>query len=144
MIIRPAVLRDVPALVAIHSASFDVAWDEAAMSPFVKAGQASVIGDPITGFVIIADVLDEAEIMTLAVAPEHRHSGLAKTLLTTQFAVLRRAGTARIFLEVASDNQAARHLYQSLGFTQIGLRKGYYHRADGTREDALTFAKTLA
>jgi [ribosomal protein S18]-alanine N-acetyltransferase len=144
MSVRPAVLGDVPALVAIHAASFEAGWDRGALTSFVEAGQASVIGNPVAGFVIMAQVLDEAEIITLAVAPQHRQSGVAKTLLITQFDVLRRAGVSRIFLEVASDNDAARHLYNALGFTQIGIRKAYYHRADSTRVDALTLSRSWA
>ena len=144
MNIRPAVLEDVPALVGIHAASFDMGWDAAALSACVQAGQASVIGNPIAGFVVLAQVLDEAEIITLAVAPQHRQSGVAKTLLITRFDVLRRAGVSRIFLEVASDNVAARHLYNTLGFTQIGIRKAYYHRNDGTFVDALTLSRSWA
>jgi ribosomal-protein-alanine N-acetyltransferase len=47
------------------------------------------------------------------------------------------AGTTTLFIEVARDNDAARALYEALGFTETGVRKGYYARGAGGAEDAL-------
>jgi ribosomal-protein-alanine N-acetyltransferase len=54
-----------------------------------------------------------------------------------------RADVRRIYLEVASDNAAALRLYTKSGFTQTGLRKGYYARTGHPPADAVTMARTL-
>ncbi|MNE73850.1 ribosomal-protein-alanine N-acetyltransferase [compost metagenome] len=87
---------------------------------------------------------DEAEILTLAVRPSARRSGLGARLV--EAAVVRAAalGAERMFLEVAGDNAAARALYARAGFHEAGRRRGYYARADGSREDALVLSLNFA
>ena len=90
------------------------------------------------GFILIRVVVDEAEILTLAVRPSARRAGLGVRLV--EAAVVRAAalGAERMFLEVAEGNVAARALYARSGFVEMGRRRGYYSHADGRREDALT------
>ncbi len=76
---------------------------------------------------------DEAEILTLAVAPPSRRAGLGAALLRAAMRHAGRVGARTMFLEVAVTNGAARALYASFGFREAGLRRGYY--IDGT--DAL-------
>ena len=92
------------------------------------------------GFILIRVVADEAEILTLAVRPAARREGLGARLV--EAAVVRAAarGAERMFLEVAEDNVAARALYARTGFVEAGRRRGYYARADGSREDALVLS----
>ena len=93
------------------------------------------------GFILIRQVLDEAEILTLAVRPQARRAGLGGRLVGQGAVAAARAGAARLFLEVAEDNAAARALYDRAGFRLIGRRKGYY--ASG-KTDALVLAFDLA
>jgi ribosomal-protein-alanine N-acetyltransferase len=89
--------------------------------------------------ILIRVAADEAEILTLAVAPEARRTGLGRALLDAACEAARAAGAVRLFLEVSATNQAARALYDAAGFQQIGRRRRYY--ADGS--DALTMSLTL-
>jgi ribosomal-protein-alanine N-acetyltransferase len=82
---------------------------------------------------------DEAEILTLAVVPASRRTGLATALLHTANARAKNDGAAAMLLEVAESNEAARALYTRLGFTQVGRRRGYY----GTGKDALVLKCVL-
>jgi ribosomal-protein-alanine N-acetyltransferase len=77
----------------------------------------------IAGFVVSRSVHLEREILNLAVAPEWRRCGVAKALLEQQL-----ARGATHFLEVRESNLAARALYHTLGFQEIGRRLGYYDR----------------
>lgn len=80
---------------------------------------------------------EEAELLRVATRPEDRGHGLAARLLNRALDVLERSGRPRAYLEVASDNVSARSLYERLGFSVSGRRRGYY--ADGS--DALTMSR---
>lgn len=82
----------------------------------------------LAGFALFRVIADEAELLTLAVAPAQRRKGVAQMILRNGLNRLR--GRAQwCFLEVASTNIAARALYERAGFLQVGLRKGYYRAA---------------
>ena len=95
------------------------------------------------GFVISRAVIDEAEILTVALAAEARGRGYARPLLQAHFESLSRVGIARVHLEVEDGNAPALALYRRLGFGEIGRREGYYGRADGSRAAALTMRLDL-
>lgn len=67
-----------------------------------------------------------AEILTVGVVPEARRRGIARELLADLLAEAVRRGAHEAFLEVRIDNTAARELYRSEGFTEVGIRRGYY------------------
>jgi ribosomal-protein-alanine N-acetyltransferase len=118
-----------------------------------SAGEfAALLADPLAfllvegdaGFLLGRAMAGEAELLTLAVAPEARRRGLGKVLVARFLyqARLRAADTA--FLEVADDNAAARALYAQAGFEEVGRRRGYYHRPDGQAVDALVLRRVLS
>lgn len=78
------------------------------------------------GFLLGRTVADEAELLTLAVAPEWRRQGVARDLLREFALTSRQRGARQAFLEVASDNAAAIAVYASDGWARTGLRRGYY------------------
>ncbi|RZJ18443.1 MAG: ribosomal-protein-alanine N-acetyltransferase [Brevundimonas sp.] len=130
---------DPTTLAALHAEAFDAPWDPAAFADLLRQpGVFAVMEDD--GFILMRQVADEAEILTLAVRPAARRAGLGGRLVG-QAAVLSAArGATRIFLEVAESNVAARTLYARAGFDEVGRRRGYYSRSDGVREDALVLA----
>jgi ribosomal-protein-alanine N-acetyltransferase len=87
--------------------------------------------------------LDEAEIITVAIAPEARGKGHARPLLARHLDELSRRGVARVHLEVEEENAPAIALYRRLRFQDTGRREGYYQKADGTKASALTMALDL-
>ena len=79
--------------------------------------------DRIAGFLVSRQLGEgEREILNLAVLPQFRRLGLARALLGT----LLTGDSGDIYLEVRESNQAARNLYQSIGFREIGTRRKYY------------------
>lgn len=96
-----------------------------------------------TGFLIGRTIADEAELLTVAVAPEARREGLGRKLLLRFEDAARARGAATAFLEVAADNAPAQALYATRGFAQTGLRKAYYHHPDGQSVDALVMGRPL-
>ena len=129
-------------LAALHATAFDAPWDAAAFDALL--GQAGVVAlaEP-DGFILIRVVADEAEILTLAVRPDVRRSGLGRSLVARAAASAAAAGADRLFLEVADDNAAALALYARCGFLQVGRRPRYYARAKGSNRDALLLSLNL-
>jgi len=85
-------------------------------------------------------VLDELQVMNLAVQPEARRRGLARFLLGMALARAARAGATRALLEVRAGNAAARALYTGCGFVGLGRRKDYY---SDPMEDALVLVREV-
>lgn len=130
------------ALSAIHAAGFPPgeSWDAQVMA--AQLGQPGIFAfiAGAGGMVLARSVLDEAEILTLAVAPDARRRGTGRDLLRHAMAEAQSRGAVKMFLEVSAANAAARALYQSCGFTRAGLRRRYY--ADGS--DALLLSRPLS
>jgi ribosomal-protein-alanine N-acetyltransferase len=97
----------------------------------------------ITGFILDLIGPEDAEILTIGVAPETRRRGLARALIGNLAKRARQRGARRLLLEVAADNDAAITLYKSSGFILLGERPGYYRLPTG-RADALIFGHSLS
>ena len=95
-------------------------------------------GDTVAGYVGSQAVLDEADIMNVAVSPDYRRTGVAKALLKALQTALTARGVHSLTLEVRASNEPARALYASVGYVQVGRRPNYYHKP---REDALILRK---
>ncbi|APE44306.1 ribosomal-protein-alanine acetyltransferase [Sulfitobacter alexandrii] len=125
------------ALARLHAAAFstDRAWSAAEIGSLLDSPHVRLHRDP-HGFALTRLVLDEAELLTLAVDPAHQRRGIGARLLTDWLdSIAGRAATA--FLEVAADNAAARALYDRHGFAVIGTRPAYYRRTVGPDADAV-------
>lgn len=146
--LRHATLADGSAIHHLHERTLDTAWSEPAIRDLVDRPStiAFVAEDDgtLAGFVLAQVVLDEAELLSIAVAPQHRRRGVAATLIDALLAHLRTVDVRRLFLEVAQDNRAAAALYARCGFTEFGRRKGYYVRPTGTAADAIMLVLPLA
>jgi ribosomal-protein-alanine N-acetyltransferase len=139
---------DAAALSALHGRSFARGWsdgeierllaDKAVIAHVARVGSR---GAP-SGFMLSRRAADEAEILTVAVAPAARGRGIARQLLTRHLGRLAALGIARVFLEVDDANRAALKLYARAGFHEVGRREGYYARAQGSGS-ALTLRRDL-
>lgn len=92
----------------------------------------------VLGYVGSQTVLDETDMMNVAVDPDFRGQGIATGLIADLIGALKERGSRCLTLEVRASNEAAIALYRSLSFEQIGLRKSYYRNP---REDALLMRK---
>ncbi|MGB8814096.1 MAG: GNAT family N-acetyltransferase [Paracoccaceae bacterium] len=95
------------------------------------------------GFVMGRVIAGEAELLTLAVAPEARRQGIGTRLVAEFLAQARLRGAEAAFLEVSADNAAAMGIYTRAGFAPVGRRKGYYVAVDGARSDALVLSRRI-
>jgi len=137
----PATGAHAAVLAAIHAESFPPAerWGTDAMA--LQLEQPNCFGhvDPAGGFILARIAADEAEILTIAVAPARRRAGSGHALLSAAIATAQRYGAASMFLEVSPVNDPAQGLYARLGFIRVGLRRRYY--PDGG--DALVMRRDL-
>ena len=115
-------------------------WSEKAIADTLAQSGCIFLHAP-HGFLIARQILDEAEILAVAVDPDAQRSGIATRLITAFHDAHEKQGIATAFLEVASQNTAARDFYKAHGYTESGLRKRYYRRPDGNFDDAVLMAR---
>lgn len=104
-------------------------WAELAGRPrrhYVIARSGDGPPAPIAGYAGIDINGDHADVMTIAVAPQHRGTGLGSLLLTRMHDAAREAKASAVLLEVRADNSAALALYARHGYDQISVRRRYY------------------
>jgi ribosomal-protein-alanine N-acetyltransferase len=128
--ISPAGPEDADLIAALHARAFRRGWsivefERLLIEPNVVADRA-MAGERLAGFVLSRLAADEAEILSIAVAPDHRREGLGRKLLGVHLRRLAGYGVRAVFLEVDESNAAARRLYAGFGFTAVGRRERYY------------------
>jgi ribosomal-protein-alanine N-acetyltransferase len=143
--IRPMHELDVPVIVAIERAAYQFPWSEGIFRDCLRVGYVCRVveaGDEMAGYGIMSVGAGEAHILNVCIANEYRRRGLARKLLLYLLERARASGMYEAFLEVRPSNTTAAHLYQSMGFQQVGVRRGYYQSTAG-REDAAVLRRVL-
>ncbi|EJN05230.1 acetyltransferase [Phyllobacterium sp. YR531] len=142
--------EDAGSLVPIHAGTFRQPWNEDDFHALLREGNVFGFiareegnrGAPAGGFVLARLVLDEAEILTIAVAPQFQRKGVGHALMDATLRHLHNERADMLFLEVDELNIPALGLYRGLGFKQVGKRPGYYETPSG-RSAALTMRRDL-
>ena len=141
--IREMTLQDLPEVLEIDRASFPVPWPERSYrfelieNPAARLFVAEKSDEPesqVVGFIGYWLITDEVHISTFAIHPDFRMQGIGELMLVRALRTARARGASMATLEVRISNWPAIHLYEKLGFEQVGKRAGYY-RDNG--EDAL-------
>ena len=136
---------DVPAVGVIERASYAFPWSEGIFRDCLRVGylcRVAELDGELVGYGVAALGAGEAHILNLCVSPKLRGRHVGRQMLMLLLERARQAGMAEAFLEVRPSNPLAIALYQSVGFVQIGRRKGYYQAENG-REDALVLKLDL-
>ena len=92
----------------------------------------------VAGYVGSQTVMDETDMMNIAVHPDYRRQGIAIALIEALIDGLKQKGSHYLTLEVRTSNENARSLYKKLGFCEVGIRKNYYRNP---KEDAIILRK---
>lgn len=127
-------------LAALHARAFERPWSAAEFARLMSNPAAFALTEEGAGFILAWAVGGEAEVLTLAVAQEHRRRGLGAALVAAAAGAAAGMGAEEIYLEVAANNSAALGLYAKLGFAEAGRRKGYYQ---GGSVDAVVMRRRL-
>ena len=142
MEIRKMTAREVPQVAELEKLCFSQPWSEKSVAGELDNPLAlwlvAMEGDRLAGYVGSQTVMDETDMMNLAVAPQFRRQGVGEALVNALTASLKELGSRCLTLEVRDSNEAARALYGKLGFAEVGRRRGYYR---DPREDALIMRK---
>ncbi len=120
-------------------------WSVNQFSESISSHLATVIeqDQQVVGFCILQPVLDEANLLLMAIDPSQQGKGLGFQLLDQSIALLKN-DPVQIFLEVRESNKAAIALYEKSEFHQIDLRKNYYPKPEGGREHAIIMVKACS
>ncbi|MCC6171175.1 MAG: ribosomal protein S18-alanine N-acetyltransferase [Gammaproteobacteria bacterium] len=143
--IRAMLDDDVPAVAAVERASYQFPWSEGIFRDCVRVGYLCRVVEcagVVIGHGIVSTGAGEAHILNVCVRPEYRCRGIGRQLLRYLLDRARALGMAEAFLEVRPSNTTAIRLYQTLGFEQVGVRRGYYQATHG-REDAAVLRLAL-
>ena len=144
--LNPASLSDAEWLAQLEAAASIAPWTLQQFTDCLEQKNPAYIlwqDDRAIGFVIYHLIKGQCEIYNIAVHPDFQKKGWGQYLLEHVITAARKTRCESIFLEVRDSNQAARGLYQKLGFNEIGIRRNYYKVSDGQREDAIMMAMDL-
>jgi len=147
LVVEPMLRAAASRVSTLHRVCFpEDSWDLGSIGQIMRIpgffGRIGWIQDHPVGFALALALGEEAEILSLGVLPGHRRAGAGRALLASIRLEAQRRGIEGIVLEVAVDNTAARALYATCGFTEVGRRRNYYHRA-GCFVDALILRVSL-
>ncbi|MFV2059267.1 MAG: ribosomal protein S18-alanine N-acetyltransferase [Gammaproteobacteria bacterium] len=121
-------------------------WTRGIFSDCIKVGyQCLVLEDnsKIIGYCVMSIAINEAHLLNISVAANYQNQGIGRHFVNQMCDVAKQSHADTLLLEVRPSNFAAVHLYDSIGFNEVGLRKKYYPGDSGVREDALIMAKAL-
>jgi ribosomal-protein-alanine N-acetyltransferase len=139
---------DAAAMAAAHALAFPAPWGASEFETLLESS--GVLGltaqgedGQALGLALCRLAAGEMEVLTIGVAPHLRRAGVGGALMAAVLGAARQAGAGEVFLEVAIDNAPAVGLYERLGFTRSGVRRGYYDRGANGRVDALVMRLDL-
>lgn len=139
-------IEDLDEVLVIERQSFHTPWSRGAFRYELTQNRVARclvirVDAALAGYLCLWEISRELHITNLAVAPAFRRRGLARRLVQSVLSEARGRRLEQVFLEVRPTNVEALGLYESLGFSVIGRRKGYYF---DTGEDALVMEARLA
>lgn len=120
----------VPQVAALEQVCFHDPWSEnsirAELDNELSFWLVALDKDTVAGYVGSQTVLEESDMMNVAVAPDYRRQGVGELLIRNLMSCLRESGSHCLSLEVRESNFSAINLYKKLSFVQVGKRPGYY------------------
>lgn len=144
--VTPMHVDDVPGVIAIERCIYVFPWTEGNFVDSLRAGYDGWVfsrGHDLVGYAMLAWSLDEVHLLNLSVAGHAQRQGVGAAMLRWLLGQVGRRGASSMLLEVRPSNPVAQHLYETLGFEAIGLRKGYYPSMHSKREDAIVMRRSI-
>jgi [ribosomal protein S18]-alanine N-acetyltransferase len=142
---RPMQLDDLDQIMEIEPQIYSHPWSRGNFSDSLNAGYSCWVYElegQFIGYAVMMMVLDEAHVLNISIARGYQGRGLGRALMQKLIDVARSRGAQTMFLEVRPSNLAARALYDSMGFNDFSVRKGYYPAKHG-REDAILMGMAI-
>lgn len=140
--ILPMSSADTALVAELEKQCFSMPWSEKAIASELQNPLSlwlvAVVDGQFAGYIGSQSVIDEADVMNVAVDEAFRRMGIASALVCALVTELSMRGVHSLTLEVRASNDAAKSLYGKLGFVQVGRRPNYY---SAPKEDALILRK---
>ena len=143
--VRPMRRADVVQIDQIEQLAYPFPWSIGIFRDCLQAGYLCRVLDSsvgLAGYAVLSVAANEAHILNFCISPDRRRQRLGTVFLERLIDEIQQLDVDRIILEVRPSNLAAQNLYRQAGFSQVGLRRGYYP-ADNGREDALVLVREL-
>lgn len=140
---------DIPTVLAVERSAYTTPWTEGIFRDCLRVRYLCMVAEldaDIIGHVVLSFAVGECHILNLCVHPRLHNRGIGGRILRRVLRLARHRKADTAFLEVRASNVPAIALYQSEGFDEVGLRRGYYPAANGDpakREDAVVMARAL-
>lgn len=144
--LAPMTRDDLDAVLQVEQRSYGQPWSRRNFLDSLRAGhqgQCLWRSDTLLGYFLVMPGVEEVHLLNITVAPDWRRQGWGRVLLEALVLWARTRNARWIWLEVRSDNRAARTLYRRFGFAEVGLRKGYYPLGRGLHADAVLMSLDL-
>jgi [ribosomal protein S18]-alanine N-acetyltransferase len=142
---RVMTVADLDAVLAIEARAYSFPWSRGNFIDSLAAGylaQVRMVESAVIGYFLAMVGADELHLLNVTVAPDWQSRGHGHALLDAVQALGRERTLAMLWLEVRESNQRARALYRRRGFSEVGVRRGYYP-AQVRREDAIVMSLPL-
>jgi [ribosomal protein S18]-alanine N-acetyltransferase len=142
---RAMTYTDLPKVIAIEQASYPFPWSDGVFRDCIRVGYFCRVLETrgeLIGYALMSMGAGEAHVLNVCVRDDFREHGLGRYLVNMLIDHARALLITDMFLEVRPSNPTAIHLYESIGFHRVGLRKGYYQASPG-REDAWVYKLML-
>lgn len=142
---RPMQFDDLERIMEIEPQIYSHPWSRGNFADSLHAGYSCWVYElegRLIGYAVMMSVLDEAHLLNISIARDYQGCGMGRSLLNHLIDVARHHGAQMMFLEVRPSNKAAIRLYESIGFNEFSIRKGYYPAHNG-REDAILMGLAL-
>ncbi|MFM9912160.1 MAG: ribosomal protein S18-alanine N-acetyltransferase [Methylophilaceae bacterium] len=143
--LRKMLRADLDAVMAIEPTLYSHPWTRGNFTDSLKSGyrcHVFELNGEIIGYAVLMLVLDEAHLLNISIASDFQGQGFGRELLNHMAVIARKNKVQTMFLEVRSSNNVAIGLYESMGFNEFSMRKGYYPALNG-REDAILMGLAL-
>jgi ribosomal-protein-alanine N-acetyltransferase len=155
--LRPMLEDDLAGVLVVEHAAYPYPWTEGIFRDCLRVGYhclvaepapgtiprlAPAVQSPLVGHAVMSAAVGECHLLNLCVHPDWQGRGLGRRMLLRLFAIGRANNADTAFLEVRSSNRRAITLYESEGFCEVGVRRGYYPAGE-RREDAIVMARPL-
>ena len=148
MKIRKMEETDIPAVSKIEKLTHIQPWSEDVLADCYRSDYLCLVAEKnddqkeLKGYIILSQVLEEAHLLNLCVSLKYQGSGLGRELTARGIEEVIKKGASKMFLEVRRSNSRAISLYESFGFSEIGIRTNYY-QGSFIGEDAVVMALVL-
>lgn len=138
--------EDLDAIMQIEQRAYSHPWTRGIFKDCIRVGyfcQVMTRDDEIAGYGVMSHGAGEAHVLNVCIKPDLQGQGLGRVMLESLIDAARRMGAEMLLLEVRPSNKSAVHLYHSIGFNEVGVRKNYYPDGKHGREDAMVMGLAL-